>query len=50
MFFHYLKNSDDREIEVLVQEYFAESFKPYLHELKIVVTNHNGQEKQISDY
>jgi hypothetical protein len=34
-FFHILRNSGTTQLEVLTQDFFIDSLKPYMHELKI---------------
>lgn len=38
-FYHNLKNSETRPVEVFLQEYLIGALKPYMHELKILVRN-----------
>lgn len=34
-FFHNIKNSENQPVDVITHDYFIESLKPYLHEIKI---------------
>lgn len=38
-FYHNLKNSENKPVEVFLQEYLIGALKPYMHELKILVRN-----------
>lgn len=45
-FYHNLFNSRNEPIEVLTQEYFVESLKPYMHELKVFLRDLDNHQNQ----
>jgi hypothetical protein len=48
-FYHNLKNSENKEVTVSLQEYFIGALKPYMHELKIFQRNlDTGVKTQLS--
>lgn len=44
-FIHVLKNNADQPIEVFTQDYFIDSLKPFMHELKIQVRSFNNSNR-----